>query len=353
MKEYLVIVFLLLNSIVYSQSDTLWFAQPNFSFEISEIEGCNTTFSPFNDDFISMWEAGTGATPDYFIECDSTVKIFNVPENSSGFQNPKDGRAYAGIINYDVRIDSSEWNECLALYYNNVLREVKLGDTICFSYWMSFAEESNRFNKTWGAVLTDKKKLGYGGYTEADGQLFLFPEDSIKLDFEIWQRIYGELIIDDEKYLEEFFIILGSPLSSFGKKVYDLVGNLIEKDTLVLDSNGQLLVDAPKCFSYIDATCIKKKEYCDCFPIQKYTESSIDKIFLPNIITPNSDGFNDFLEFSITIPSIIIYNRWGTKIYSQENYSNTWPNQTISPGVYFYVISDGINTKSKSLTIIY
>jgi gliding motility-associated-like protein len=64
---------------------------------------------------------------------------------------------------------------------------------------------------------------------------------------------------------------------------------------------------------------------------------------IPNIFTPNGDGFNDFFEI-INIdhyPNAIleIYNRWGNQIFKKENgYNNDWDGGEFSDGVYFYIL---------------
>nr|AGU10132.1 PKD domain [uncultured organism] len=59
----------------------------------------------------------------------------------------------------------------------------------------------------------------------------------------------------------------------------------------------------------------------------------------PNIITPNGDSQNDdFRPYVSTEPvAIVIYNRWGRKVFEQENYTQGWgsaPN--VAAGVYYY-----------------
>jgi gliding motility-associated-like protein len=62
---------------------------------------------------------------------------------------------------------------------------------------------------------------------------------------------------------------------------------------------------------------------------------------VPNIMTPNGDGIND--QFFITGlengTKLTVYDRWGTVIYSNNNYSNDWNPQGIADGVYFYVLT--------------
>ncbi|MBM3431280.1 MAG: gliding motility-associated C-terminal domain-containing protein, partial [Bacteroidetes bacterium] len=63
----------------------------------------------------------------------------------------------------------------------------------------------------------------------------------------------------------------------------------------------------------------------------------------PNVITPNSDGTNDFFAIE-NLPEnteVIILNRWGNIVYSSTNYQNTWDGKDTSgkelvEGVYTY-----------------
>ncbi len=68
----------------------------------------------------------------------------------------------------------------------------------------------------------------------------------------------------------------------------------------------------------------------------------IDKIEIPNVITPNSDGFNDFFVIKnidkLRSSRLTIYNRWGKKIYEMESYDNKWNAEGHSDGVYFWVL---------------
>lgn len=69
----------------------------------------------------------------------------------------------------------------------------------------------------------------------------------------------------------------------------------------------------------------------------------IPNIITPNIITPNGDGMNDFLVF-INLEfhpksHLIIFNRWGNKVYESLDYQNDWNAEDVSDGTYFYILT--------------
>lgn len=63
---------------------------------------------------------------------------------------------------------------------------------------------------------------------------------------------------------------------------------------------------------------------------------------IPNIITPNGDGTNDFFVIKNIEhhPNTVvtIFDRWGRKVYDNSNYNNEWKAEGASDGTYFYVI---------------
>ncbi|MBC7487245.1 MAG: gliding motility-associated C-terminal domain-containing protein [Cytophagaceae bacterium] len=71
--------------------------------------------------------------------------------------------------------------------------------------------------------------------------------------------------------------------------------------------------------------------------------------FIPNLITPNSDGQNDYFEI-MALPrnsTLSIFNSWNSRIYYDNNYNNSWEAKGESDGVYYYelVLPDGKHYK--------
>jgi len=102
-------------------------------------------------------------------------------------------------------------------------------------------------------------------------------------------------------------------------------------DTLMVKEPGLYTVEITDtitgCVAYID---------------KDVTDQNCD-LEIPNVFTPNADGFND--EFEIRnlehYPGsrMVIYNRWGQKVFEHSDYYNNWWDGDGAPdGTYFYVL---------------
>ena len=77
------------------------------------------------------------------------------------------------------------------------------------------------------------------------------------------------------------------------------------------------------------------------------TEVSTEVVVLNEILTPNNDGFNDYLIIdNIGIYDqcqVVIFNRWNDKVYENNDYQNDWDGtyegSPLSAGTYFYIIT--------------
>lgn len=69
-------------------------------------------------------------------------------------------------------------------------------------------------------------------------------------------------------------------------------------------------------------------------------------IKVPNLLTPNGDGFNDVWDLSevpdIGSTKVSVVNRWGKTVFSTENYQHDWEGtfegEPLPDGVYIYII---------------
>ena len=90
---------------------------------------------------------------------------------------------------------------------------------------------------------------------------------------------------------------------------------------------------------------------CDT-TITKQVTVKVAKLKIPNVFTPNGDGFNDTFTIEIEQESkdvdyrlaylsneFVVYDRWGKKVFSQPNYkSGDWTGDKLSDGTYFFVL---------------
>jgi gliding motility-associated-like protein len=85
-----------------------------------------------------------------------------------------------------------------------------------------------------------------------------------------------------------------------------------------------------------------------CCDSAKSTIEVRDSLHIPNVITPNSDGINDF--FFIHNPNLndyhlVIYNRWGQMIFESNNLNESWNGKVFNTGpdceagTYFFKLS--------------
>lgn len=80
------------------------------------------------------------------------------------------------------------------------------------------------------------------------------------------------------------------------------------------------------------------------------------EIVIPNIITPNNDGSNDYLVFEdleyFPGSQLSVFNRWGNLLFVSDDYRNNWDAFGVSDGTYYFILvrNDGVEYKG-NLTI--
>ncbi|MGQ1890779.1 gliding motility-associated C-terminal domain-containing protein [Thermophagus sp. OGC60D27] len=85
------------------------------------------------------------------------------------------------------------------------------------------------------------------------------------------------------------------------------------------------------------------ESFSDVFEVN-ITESELE---VPNVFTPNGDGIND--EFRVAYKSLkkfemVVFNRWGRKVFESKDPAVGWDGSGQAPGVYYYYIyGEGYN----------
>jgi gliding motility-associated-like protein len=84
-----------------------------------------------------------------------------------------------------------------------------------------------------------------------------------------------------------------------------------------------------------------------CTDTYTITLNIFDGLTIPNVLTFNNDGVNDFLIIEGLMPqtSLTILNRWGEIVFSTNNYQNDWNGRDqngtpLTEGVYAYLIRE-------------
>ena len=120
-----------------------------------------------------------------------------------------------------------------------------------------------------------------------------------------------------------------------------------EHGTVTIENNGQNINYMPD-FGYCGRDTFYF-EVCDEFGGCNigYVCMTIEcECFVPNVLTPNNDGLNDFFEvpclYEIENGFLRVYNRWGNEVYRNENYHNEWngfyKGEPLPDGTYYYVL---------------
>lgn len=112
--------------------------------------------------------------------------------------------------------------------------------------------------------------------------------------------------------------------------------------TLLIDSPGVYLLELWKENCLLDS---QRVEVADC-------KGRDDCLFVPNVFSPNGDGYNDYLEVQspcdISEFRIQIFNRWGALVFSADSPDFRWSAADLPPGPYVYSASYSYRIHNRS-----
>ncbi|MCK9617897.1 MAG: gliding motility-associated C-terminal domain-containing protein [Lentimicrobiaceae bacterium] len=159
---------------------------------------------------------------------------------------------------------------------------------------------------------------------KADPEKVYLQNPTIQFSFEIEENA-------SELYDWEWYFGDGSPVSKESSPIHVYSG--IKK---YYDPNNQ---------SYTDTLhLVRQIEGCQCDTNIIYTIPIEEiKFELPNVMTPNSDGANDVFRIDSMIyyykqVELVIFNRWGKKVYESSKYNNDFNGGGLDNGVYFLIL---------------
>jgi len=293
--------FFLITSAFFSKAQNL---VPNHSFEF--VNKPQKTLFPGTIEYAAPWFTLGKGSPDL---------IQNKTEKQAK-QNAADGLNYAGIIVYDD--ENKDFREYLQV---KLLAPLQAGKEYCVSIKTSLARESFYSIDRLG-ILFNKDTLKSKNWYALDKVPQLKTPDYKALnDTNTWQRFEWKYVAEGS----ERFIVIGNFYS-------DIQTNLIINKRTSFFKTASL---------YVDDVII---QLCNPEPEEVKSSNAGTKInregrlFIPNVLTPNQDGFNDLFEIE-GLPlytRLIIRDLNGLEILKTNNYRNDWDANGVPAGKYKY-----------------
>ena len=141
----------------------------------------------------------------------------------------------------------------------------------------------------------------------------------------------------------------------------DWLSNLNFTDSLNISWEGFGVVDSIPVLANDWYVAIATSSYGCVYSDSIYIQAINCTNDLPNVITANNDGVNDFfiIDEAPIFPNnrLIILNRWGNQIYEMAGYNNSFDGLELVAGTYFFIFeydttSKSAQTKNGIITII-
>lgn len=279
------------------------YGQPaGIGFDVFEWSGC------------TGWSNPIGASSDLWCE-NPLVGNLTPPQMYISYQYPRSGQNMAGIIiNDGIMFNYREYiqNELLQPLINNVVYDIKF-------YVSGNVQDCmvNQFGvKFLNAKLTDISLLWL---TDIVPDVTSDPSQ-IEYDTLTWQKVKMQYKANgSEKY-----VIIGNFQDSLNM-TYTLPCDTSFWGNLTL-AGGYYLID--------DVSITLNLDLPD----------------LPNVLTPNEDGINDYLEIdglNCDDWECTIFNRWGNQISKLNKEKSTWNPSKEIDGMYFYLLTSEKCEKKK------
>lgn len=133
---------------------------------------------------------------------------------------------------------------------------------------------------------------------------------------------------------------------------------ILNGDTIAFDRLSALRIAHGQ--EYRIALVVHDERCLDTLEKTIITRSSDTIDFIPNVFTPNHDGWNDCysipnLQLTKECNRLIVYNRWGAPVYDSNEDGSCWngnsSNGPVPEGVYFYLLEHRNQTFHGTITL--
>lgn len=326
MGKFLVVCFIVVCVRITAQENLI------MNGDCEEYSSCPLDYSaatqiPYEITKCLGWHCPTVGTSDYLNRCNGDPLTVGVPINGHGVQEPFSGDGYLGAYVFNAAagfgISGNMWWEYVTCTLSEPLEDGKI---YRFSFYLSLAEYSDLMIDEIGAYFSDTIPVSL-----TTNPLEINPQIFFKAT-----TYFGDTI--NWTYVEGNYVATG------GEK-YITIGNF--KDTSETNFYRYKIrdYDTMKTYMYFDEFSLTQSEFSEV---------------MPNVFTPNGDGINDFIDFSVFKGrEIYIMNRWGNTIYLFNKQSSyLWYGldelgNSLSDGVYYFIIIDPESEENSFYGTIY
>jgi len=303
--SYVILFFTLLNQLTGFGQNLL----PNGSFE-QVYKPIKSKYSGNIEQATPWFPAGIGS-PDLIMQGN-----FNY-----GYFKAFSGNNYAGIILYDG--DNKDFREYLSI---KLINKLEINKKYTVRLKVAAAKQSYFYTDELGLAFNADSLLSKDWNT-----ISIVPQlksDKYKAinDTANWKSLEWEYISNGtEKFL------------TIGNFRNDINTNLQTSGIKSMIRLAYIYLDDFKITPFIAATDSAKVE--KIAPEKNQIKNgTTKKVVVPNVITPNNDGFNDIftIENLPLYAQLIVRNKKGNVVYSSLNYKNNWNGDDLPNGNYQY-----------------
>ncbi|MGB3948261.1 MAG: gliding motility-associated C-terminal domain-containing protein [Bacteroidia bacterium] len=315
-KKNYIILFVLFSYRILAQNSFV----TNYSFE--DTLDCPTGLGQLYKSI--AWinpSVSVNSTSDYFNSCNTN--FLSTPTNAFGYQNAKTGNAYAGFYAYNRGFPNAY--EYIETMLSNSLKK---DSVYCVSFYLSLAEISGYCTNNIGVYFSNNL------VTTSSEIILVTPQlvntTTILSNKDEWMKVEWQY-------------------TALGEEKYITIGNFNStgtSDTLYVGGSFP-----EGSYYYIDDVFVGKCKDSTA----SYTTNTM---LLPNAFSPNNDGHNDVFVLhgfknKVTEFSIIIYNRWGEKVFESTDAAKAWDGtyngKPLKAGVFVYYINATFTSGEKIL----
>lgn len=284
----------------FEQIDSCYGNAPHLGFDVFQWSGC------------VGWNNPTYASSDLW--CQNPVAGVLVPPSITGigYQSPKTGENMAGIIVFQTNEEYREYIQ------NELIQPLEKNKYYEFTLYVSNAEYDPVYRGTTSCL-----------------QVFFSSTAPTQPSFYNHLSLTPQVVNNPSNFYTDTanWILFSGIYKAMGNENYVTIG-CFENDNNIPLTVQMNNTTGSYIYFFIDDVSL--------------TEVPCD-ITITNIFTPNNDGMNENWQPELCLDdneqaNIIIYNRWGNKVFESVNNDSYWDGKTTSgtdvpEGTYYYIIT--------------